>query len=139
MQISSATPDDIPSVLRFWKLATLETSTTDDELGVADLLARDPDSLLLAENDGRIVGTLIATWDGWRGHLHRLAVDPEARRRGIAGALLAEGERRLRSLGARKIQAVVLADNTTGRAFWDAVGYRWDDRTVRHTKTFDLA
>lgn len=135
MQISSGTTDQLGSVLRFWQTATVEPSTTDDVDALTGLLERDPSALLMAEEDGRIVGTLIATWDGWRGHFYRLAVDPARRRQGIAAALIAEGERRLRSSGARKIQAVVLSDNTNGRAFWEALGYTWDHRTVRHTKT----
>ena len=42
-------------------------------------------------------GTVIASWDGWRGAMYRLAVLPSLRRRGIAAALVDEGERRLQA------------------------------------------
>ncbi|NEE56178.1 GNAT family N-acetyltransferase, partial [Streptomyces sp. SID8455] len=67
---------------------------SDDGDGVARLVERDPDALILAERDGTLVGTVIAGFDGWRCHLYRLAVHPEQRRRGVGGALLAAAEER---------------------------------------------
>ena len=58
------------------------------------LVERDLDSLLLAEAGGRIVGSLIVAWDGWRGSFYRLAVHPDWRRRGVATALIRAGPRR---------------------------------------------
>ncbi|MBI2168877.1 MAG: GNAT family N-acetyltransferase [Actinobacteria bacterium] len=133
--LRAATDADIDEVLRLWEVAAAEPSVTDDGDGVAALLARDPQALLLAvDSEGRIVGTLIAGWDGWRAGLYRLAVHPECRRRGVATELLAEGERRLRALGARKIQGIVLAENSVGREFWQSAGYPHDGRAVRHVK-----
>lgn len=135
LSIRPATGADIPAVLDFWLTAAAEPSVSDDADGVGALLARDPEALLIAEVDGTLVGTLAATWDGWRGHLYRLAVAPSARRNGVARALVAAAERRLVGLGARKIQGLVLTHNDTAREFWTAVGYGWDERIARHVKT----
>jgi ribosomal protein S18 acetylase RimI-like enzyme len=43
--------------------------------------------LLVAEIDDKIVGSIIATFDGWRGIIYRLAVHPNVRRQGIARRL----------------------------------------------------
>jgi ribosomal protein S18 acetylase RimI-like enzyme len=64
------------------------------------LWAADPEALLVAEADGWAVGALVAGRDGWRGNLDRLAVRPEARRRGLEVALVRAGEERLRAKGA---------------------------------------
>lgn len=37
----------------------------------AVVLVLDQDALLVAARDGRIIGTLIAGWDGWRGSIAR--------------------------------------------------------------------
>ena len=58
---------------------------------LARLHLRDPDALILAVDGDRIVGTVIAGWDGWRCHLYRLAVAPDRRRAGIGRALIARG------------------------------------------------
>ena len=95
----AARPGDAEAILDFWLRATEAPSSTDDLEGIQTLLRRDPDAMLLAEDDGRIVGTVVAAWDGWRGRIYRLAVEPAARGRGLGRALVAAAERRLRDLG----------------------------------------
>lgn len=48
------------AVPAFWQAAAEGTSVSDDEAGVTGLIARDPGALLLAEADGRLVGSVIA-------------------------------------------------------------------------------
>lgn len=73
--------------------------------------------------------SLIAASDGWRGNMYRLTVDPARRRRGLARALVREGERRLRESGTARITALVAHDDTAARDFWTSVGYG-DDRAI---------
>ena len=135
--IRSASVDDIVEVLAFWAEATVEPSATDDVDSVAALLRVDAESLLLAQrDDGTIVGTVIASWDGWRGAMYRLAVLPSHRRRGIAATLVEEGERRLRAKGARRFHLIVLEDEAPAQAFWTAVGYERQSGRLRYVKTF---
>ncbi len=119
--LRTATPADITAVLRLWTDAGAHPTSTDDEASLAALLARDPDALTLAEIDGRMVGTLVATWDGWRGNLYRLAVLPDVRRRGIAAALVEAAEHRLRAQGCRRVSALVVDADAV--AFWRGVDY----------------
>ena len=128
--IRTATIADIAAVLALWREAEAEESVTDDEAGIAGLIARDPDALLLAVHDqGRVIGSLVAGWDGWRGHLHRLAVAPDQRRRGVGTRLVRHGERRLVALGARRIAAIVVDGHEDALGFWEAAGYERADHS----------
>jgi ribosomal protein S18 acetylase RimI-like enzyme len=119
-----ATPDDVPELLALWAVAAENDSRPGDTAqAVLALLEHDPGACLIARRGDRIVGTLIAGWDGWRAHLYRLAVHPAARRRGIAQALLDAGAERLSSLGATRLDAMVLEGNELGQALWQASGY----------------
>lgn len=135
LHIRCATPSDIDAVLRFWREAAEGTSISDDHDGVARLVARDPEALLLAECEGRIAGTAIAGFDGWRCHLYRLAVHPDHRRQGIGSALLAAAEERFVRLGGRRGDAMVLDRNELAHHTWHAAGYapqpQWS-RWVKH-------
>ncbi len=127
---------DAEDVLAFWRQATSVESSTDDPPALYTLLDRDPGSLLVAELDGRVVGTVIVGWDGWRAGLYRLAVDPSLRRRGIGETLVRDAERRLRELGARRLAAVVIGEHDHAVGFWQAMGYEHDARVHRFVRTF---
>jgi ribosomal protein S18 acetylase RimI-like enzyme len=118
-----ATTDDIADVLAFWGDAA-EPTSTDSVEALGRLLGRDPGALIVAVADGRVVGSVIAGWDGWRGAIYRLAVAPEQRRSGLGLSLLREAEDRLRALGASRLHAIVVESNENAVAFWDATD--WD-------------
>ncbi|GAA2600032.1 GNAT family N-acetyltransferase [Dactylosporangium fulvum] len=122
--LRTATADDIPAVLAFWKTAAEDTNRVgDDTAAVTALIDRDPEALLLAIDGGEIVGSLIAGFDGWRCHLYRFAVRPDRRRQGIGTLLLDAAEERFRRFGGHRADAMVLDDNTLAHHAWSAAGY----------------
>ena len=122
--LRAAGPHQLGAVLTFWATAAENASRPPDTLAaLAALHLRDPDALIVAADSDRIVGTIIAGWDGWRGHLYRLAVDPGRRRQGIGRALIEAAENRIRALGGTRIDAMVLDDNPGAHAIWAARGY----------------
>jgi ribosomal protein S18 acetylase RimI-like enzyme len=139
LTLRRATTADIAEVFDFWTAAGAHPTTTDDAPSLTALLARDPDALVLGEIDGGMVGTLIATWDGWRGNMYRLAVRPDVRRRGIAATLVEAGERRLRALGCRRVTALVVDVDPGAADFWTDVGYDiYPMRRYVHTLSADI-
>ena len=132
--IRSATSADIDAVLELWREVVEHASLEDRAEDVHRLLARDAEALLVAEDEDGIVGTLIVGWDGWRGNLYRLAVAPRARRKGIAAALVAEGERRLAALGCRRVSALVIGTEDVAQAFWSSAGYVHDPSVNRFVR-----
>ncbi|MFD8673351.1 GNAT family N-acetyltransferase [Streptomyces seoulensis] len=135
--IRHAVPADIDAVLAFWAEAAEGTSISDDHAGVARLMERDPEALLLAELDGMLVGTVIAGFDGWRCSAYRLAVHPGHRRRGISRALLAAAEARFAALGGRRVDAMVLVRNESAHHAWNAAGYGPEEKWRRWVKPLD--
>jgi ribosomal protein S18 acetylase RimI-like enzyme len=77
----------------------------------------------------RIVGTVMAGYDGHRGWINYLAVAPDCRHGGLGRRLLDEAETRLRALGCPKINLQVRNANTDIIAFYEKVGYSIDDVT----------
>jgi ribosomal protein S18 acetylase RimI-like enzyme len=134
VKIRSGRLDDADPLLRFWAAAAHGTSVTDDLDGVTRLLKHDPESVLIAERDGTMVGTVIAGWDGWRCHIYRLAVSPDHRRQGIARALLDAAERRFDALGGRRSDAMVDDDNPDAHQLYRSAGYTPDPSWTRWTR-----
>jgi ribosomal protein S18 acetylase RimI-like enzyme len=133
IDIRPAGPGDIPAVLSLWLDAAAPTST-DDVDGLGALLERDPGALLVAERSGRIVGTVIAAWDGWRGSVYRMAVAPERRREGLGRRLLDEAENRLRLVGARRMHAIVVGTDPQAFGFWESSDWDRQDSQLRFTR-----
>ena len=121
-------------ILALWRDVDAAPSVTDSVEWVAALATRQDAWVLVAEADGRVVGTLIVTFDGWRGHFYRLAVRPEVRRQGIALLLVREGERLLSQAGASRVAAIVLDDHEDALAFWLAAGFVRQIEATRFTK-----
>ncbi|MFB7939455.1 GNAT family N-acetyltransferase [Streptomyces sp. NPDC056049] len=136
IQIRTAVPSDAESVLAFWRESAEGTSISDDVDGVRRLLDRDPEALILAVDGDRIVGSVIAGWDGWRASLYRLAVLPSYRRRGLSKALLQASEDRFAALGGRRVDAMVLEANERAHHAWGAAGYERQDQWRRWVKPF---
>jgi len=135
LAIRPATLDEVPAVLGLWRRAEAIPRPTDTPEDVGRLVKDHPGALLVAVEDGQLVGTVIAGWDGWRGGIYRLAVLPERRRHGIARALVADAEQRLATRGARRIQAMVAHDEAHAIGFWDrAPGWEHDQRWLRYVK-----
>jgi ribosomal protein S18 acetylase RimI-like enzyme len=120
---------DIDSVLRLWAESGAEPTHTDDVGSLTALMTHDPSALMVAEEDGSIVGSVIAAWDGWRGSVYRLVVAPAYRRRGLGRQLLGAAEARLSAVGAVRMQAIVVETEPKAIGFWHESG--WDRQVHR--------
>lgn len=131
---------ECPAVLALWQRAGAIPSPTDTLVELEQLIAHQGDGLLVAVEDGVIVGSVIGGWDGWRGNIYRLAVAPEARRRGLARRLVDDAVRVLRARGAHRISALVERHEAHAVGFWDSLtdqSWRRDERMLRYIKNVD--
>jgi ribosomal protein S18 acetylase RimI-like enzyme/purine-nucleoside phosphorylase len=124
-------PEEAEAVLALWRQAGATPSRTDTATDLRRAITDSTAAVLVAERSGQLVGSVIGSFDGWRGNVYRLAVHPAHRRQGLARALVAEVERRLARQGARRMTALVEHDHPTPVAFWRAAGYELDHRLVR--------
>ncbi len=78
---------------------------------------------MVGEVSGRVVAVVMVGYEGHRGWVNYLAVDPELQGRGLGREMMAEAERRLRELGCPKLQLQVRKDNADAAAFYGRLGY----------------
>ena len=99
------------------------------EVAVPAKLAVQPELFLVALDGDRVIGSVMAGYDGHRGWLHAVAVLNSRRRQGVGAALVRGAEDRLRSMGCSKINLQVRATNATIVEFYKRLGYAIEERT----------
>jgi ribosomal-protein-alanine N-acetyltransferase len=83
-----------------------------------------PESFLVAEKSGMVVGYVIARLIGRKGHIIAIAVAPEYRRRGIGRALMRSVTQVLKSQGAEELFLEVRASNRAAIRFYEKQGFK---------------
>lgn len=120
-------PGDQPAVIALWRISGLVVPQNDPARDIQTKMRFQPDLFLVGLLEDRLVGTVMAGYDGHRGWINYLAVAPAHRRQGIGRALLGAAEDALRALGCPKINLQVRRTNREVAAFYQAVGFREDD------------
>jgi len=91
----------------------------------------------LAVNDGlfftaiageKVVGGVMAGYDGHRGWLYAVCVLPEWRGQGLGSALVRHAEKALAALGCMKINLQLADGNDAVAAFYETLGYAVEKR-----------
>lgn len=82
----------------------------------------------VATTGAAVVGTVLAGFDGVRGWIHKLAVEPEHQGRGAAQLLMTAAEQALTRLGCPKVNLQVRTGNSGALKFYQRVGFAIEDR-----------
>jgi ribosomal protein S18 acetylase RimI-like enzyme len=127
MHVRPFQPADEAAVVAVWERAGLTRPWNDPHKDIRRKLRVRPDLFLVAELDGAVVGTVMAGYDGHRGWINYLGVDPAFQRRGIGRALMEEAERLLRAAGCPKINLQVRGTNAAAIEFYRRIGFAVDD------------
>jgi ribosomal protein S18 acetylase RimI-like enzyme len=93
------------------------------DISIAAKTKEHPELFLLAVEEGRVIGSVMAGYDGHRGWLYRVAVAKSHRHQGVGAALIHEAEQLLWALGCVKINLQVRGANQGVTAFYQNLGY----------------
>jgi ribosomal protein S18 acetylase RimI-like enzyme len=127
MSIRPFTLADEEAVVALWHRCDLIRPSNDPHKDIHRKLGVRPDLFLVGELDGRVVATVMAGFEGHRGWLNYLAVDPPHRRKGLAREIVAAAESLLRESGCPKINLQIRTSNQDVVAFYRRLGYTQDD------------
>lgn len=127
MQIRPFNVADESSVVELWTKCELVRPVNDPTKDIRRKLSVGPELFLVGMLDGKIIATVMAGYEGHRGWINYLAVDPEHRLRGYGRKIMAEAEKLLRAAGCPKINLQVRTSNRAVLAFYERIGFRVDD------------
>lgn len=98
-------------------------SLDDSKEGVCKFLKRNPTTSIIAEDHGKIVGSILCGHDGRRGCFYHVCVDLGYRKRGIGKAMAEAAMQALKEEGIHKVSLIAFKSNEIGNAFWRNVGW----------------
>ena len=119
------TIDDYEEVYHLWKkIRGFGIRSIDDSReGVDRFLKRNPTTSVVAEKDGKIVGSILCGHDGRRGCFYHVCVAEEYRRHGIGKAMVVASMEALRKEQINKVCLIAFTKNDIGNAFWNTIGW----------------
>jgi len=120
---------DEPAVVALWKQVFAYPEPRNDPAAVIrHKLAAQRNLFFVAVADGKVVGTVMGGYDGHRGWIYSLAVDPAHQRQKLGTALIRHVEKALAEQGSPKINLQVLPSNAAAIGFYEKLGYRVEER-----------
>ena len=127
IEIRPFQPNQTEAVVALWDACDLIRPWNDPRRDVERKLRVDPELFLVAAEEELVLGSVMAGYEGHRGWINYLAVDPSRRRQGLGTRLMDEAERLLAERGCPKINLQIRSENADVIAFYGALGYRTDD------------
>jgi ribosomal protein S18 acetylase RimI-like enzyme len=131
---------DESAVVALWQDCGLTRPWNPPASDIALLRGSGHGEILVATQEGGIIGSVMVGHDGHRGWIYYLAVAPSHRRRALGGRLMRTAETWLQERGIRKVELMIRNTNTEVTGFYARLGYdeepvtvmsRWLDGTSR--------
>lgn len=127
MQIRAFREQDEDQVVALWHACGLTRPWNDPHKDIARKLRVNRELFLVGEQDGRVIASAMAGYEGHRGWVNYLAVDPAHRRSGHGARLMRRVEELLEAAGCPKLNLQVRTGNAEVLAFYRALGYAQDE------------
>lgn len=90
----------------------------------------------VAQKDQKVIGTVMAGYDGHRGWIYSIAVHPKYRKQGIGSELLSYAQRKLKDLGCLKINLQIIEGNEGVQKFYLTNGFSIEKRISMGKKLY---
>lgn len=126
MTIRTMTIEDYENVYTLWKTISGFgiRSIDDSKEGISRFLKRNPTTSVVAEVDGKIVGSILCGHDGRRGSFYHVCVDRNYRRYGIGKAMVVYAMKKLKEEEISHVSLIAFTENNIGNTFWNTIGWK---------------
>ena len=136
VNIREMTIDDYDALLQIWRDADLshrpKGRDTRERIDI-EMQRKDTAFIGMFESD-RLIAVGLATFDGRKGWINRVAVHPDFRRQGLAAVMVGECETFLESLGAEIISCLIEDFNTPSIELFKKLGYSYGSNVMYFSK-----
>jgi ribosomal protein S18 acetylase RimI-like enzyme len=138
-KIRNMTKIDIPFVQQLWERSGIDLTLSDSKIEIERMIDYNKNLCLVGidtSNENNIVSAVLGGFDGRRGWVHHLAVDPSYRRKKLGTRLMEELLQRFKKLNVVKVKLEILKANLDVIDFYKQ--QNWDYRSDLVTMSFSL-
>jgi ribosomal protein S18 acetylase RimI-like enzyme len=130
MKIRNYNNSDYLEVSSILKDSDLFDDVWDSEDNLKSMIAKSPQSILVAEDQGKIIGNIFIISYGQKvSYLFRLAVKKEFRKQGVATALIKKAEETVSQGGSKELGLYVDSGNINLQEFYEKRGFKISSKT----------
>jgi ribosomal protein S18 acetylase RimI-like enzyme len=123
MEIAEIQDGDVAAIISLWKRCDLVRAENDPHADI-ERARRAPDAtIIVGRINGNVAATAMVGFDGHRGWVYYLAVEPALQRQGHGKAMLEAAAEWLRARGAPKLVLTVGEENAAAFGFYDRLGF----------------
>ena len=130
MQIKKFTMESYKTVVNLWKKSGIHVGSSDTKEQLEKMLQRNPNLFLIGMVDDRIIGVVMGGFDGRRGYVHHLAIDPDYQRKGYGKKLMRDLLNEFREMGVHKIHLFIEKYNEDVVEFYENKGWEIRDDLI---------
>jgi len=123
MKIENFNMQYYPEVLELWKKTGIGVGSSDTKEETALILNRNPELFLIGKEKDKIIAVVIGAFDGRRGYVHHLAVDPKYQKKGYGKAIMDDLIERFRKKKVHKIHLFIQKENRDVLDFYSKKGW----------------
>ncbi|NNK96345.1 MAG: GNAT family acetyltransferase [Desulfobacterales bacterium] len=127
MEIRKFQDTDVSAVVSLWHRCKLTVAWNDPLRDVDRKKKHQPELFLVGLINSRLIASVMGGYDGHRGWIYYLAVDPDYRQRGFGSLMIEEVEARIKKTGCAKINVMVRKSNQKIADFYFKHGYGTDE------------
>ncbi len=127
LQVRTFDRADEAAVVALWEACRLTRPWNDPRKDIARKLTVQPELFLVGVEDGALIASVMAGYEGHRGWVNYLAVAPSCRGRAYGRTLMERVETLLLERGCPKLNLLVRSANADVLAFYRHLGYAPDD------------
>ena len=126
MKIEPFTMRYYHDIIDLWKRSGIEVSSSDTRDEITKMLKRNSDLFLIGKEDGKVVAVVMGGFDGRRGYVHHLAIDPDYQKKNYGKMMMEELIEKFRKKKVHKVHLFIEKHNKEVIDFYRKLG--WDVR-----------
>lgn len=130
MKIEKFTMESYEDIVELWRKSGISVGSTDTRDEIERMLQRNPNLFLIGKVDNKVIGVVMGGFDGRRGYVHHLAIDPDYQRRGFGTMIMDDLIKRFRKIGVHKVHLFIEKYNKELVEFYMNLGWEIRDDLI---------